>query len=137
MHYEAHAEIAAPPERIWSILTDAPGMASWDSGIERVEGRIARGERITLYSRVSPGRPFKLTVAEFEVPRRMVWRGGMPLGLFTGVRTYTLTPNGPLTSFHMREQFGGLMLPLIRRGMPDLGPSFEQFARGLKAAAEA
>jgi hypothetical protein len=28
------------------------------------------------------------------------------------------------------------MLPLIWRSMPDLGPSFEQFARGLKARAE-
>lgn len=137
MHYEAHAEITAAPERIWRILTDASGMTSWDSGIERIEGRIAAGERITLYSQVNPGRPFKLTVAEFDEPHRMVWRGGMPLGLFTGVRTYTLTPNGPVTSFHMREAFNGLMVPLIKRGMPDLGPSFQQFARGLKAAAEA
>lgn len=137
MHYEAQAEIAAPAERIWSILTDAPRIASWDSGVERVEGRIAPGEHLTLYSRVSPGRPFKLTVAEFDAPRRMVWRGGMPLGLFTGTRTFTLTPNGPFTSFRMREEFSGLMLPLIKRGIPDLGPSFDQFARGLKAAAEA
>ena len=136
MHYEARIEISAPPARIWRILTDAAGITSWDSGIDRIDGRIAPGERITLYSRVSPGRPFKLTVAEFEEPHRMVWRGGMPLGLFTGVRTYTLTPRGPFTSFAMREEFSGLMLPLIRGGMPDLGPSFQQFARGLKAAAE-
>ena len=53
----------------------------------------------------------------------------MPLGLFRGVRTFTLAPeaNGT-TRFHMREEYTGPMLPLIWRSMPDLGPSFEQFA---------
>jgi hypothetical protein len=31
----------------------------------------------------------------------------------------------------MREEFTGLMLPMIWKSMPDLGPSFEQFASGL------
>ena len=36
----------------------------------------------------------------------------------------------------MREEYRGPLLPLIWRSMPDLGPSFEQFARGLKRRAE-
>jgi hypothetical protein len=36
----------------------------------------------------------------------------------------------------MREEYSGPMLPLIWRSMPDLGPWFPQFARGLKAKAE-
>ncbi len=137
MHYEAGATIAASPSHIWSILTDAAGIPQWDSGIERIEGRIAPGERITVYSAVNPGRAFPLRVAEWTEARRMVWSGGMPLGLFCGVRTYTLTPAGAETTFTMREEFSGPLLPLIARSMPDLGPSFEQFARGLKARAEA
>jgi hypothetical protein len=31
---------------------------------------------------------------------------------------------------------GGMPLPLIWRSMPDLGPSFRQFANGLKERAE-
>jgi hypothetical protein len=42
----------------------------------------------------------------------MTWSGGMPLGLFRGVRT------------------------LIWRSMPDLGPSFRQFADGLMERVE-
>lgn len=61
----------------------------------------------------------------------------MPLGLFKGVRTYSLDPEGDGTRFTMREEYTGPMLPLIWRSMPDLGPSFEQFARGLKTRAEA
>jgi hypothetical protein len=67
----------------------------------------------------------------------MTWTGGMPLGLFKGVRTFTLTPDGDgKTRFHAREEFTGVMLPLIWRSMPDLAPSFEQFAQGLKQRAE-
>ena len=62
----------------------------------------------------------------------------MPLGLFRGVRTFALTPeDGGATRFTMREEYSGPMLPLIWRSMPDLQPSFDQFAAGLKARAEA
>jgi hypothetical protein len=37
----------------------------------------------------------------------------------------------------MREEYSGPMLPLIWRSMPDLQPSFDKFAAGLKARAEA
>gem|GEM_PF-4677703 len=60
----------------------------------------------------------------------------MPLGLFTGVRTFTLEPAGTATRVHVREEYTGPMLPLIWRSMPDLGPSFRQFANGLKQRAE-
>jgi hypothetical protein len=67
----------------------------------------------------------------------MVWRGGMPLGLFTGTRTYVLTqlPDGKL-KFEMTEIFKGLMAPLIMRSIPDLQPAFDEFAQCLKTAAE-
>ena len=62
--------------------------------MERVNGRIAPGEKITVRSRANPGRAFPVKVTEFDPGRRMTWSGGMPLGLFKGVRTFTLAP-GP------------------------------------------
>ncbi|MEA2133361.1 MAG: hypothetical protein QOC68_1270 [Solirubrobacteraceae bacterium] len=134
--YDAAATIEAPPETIWAILTDAPAYAEWDSGVERVEGRIAPGEKIKVVSEANPGRAFPVKVTAFEPARAMTWSGGMPLGLFKGVRTFALTPDGATTRFTMREEYSGPMLGLIWRSMPDLGPSFEQFARGLKQRAE-
>jgi hypothetical protein len=135
--YEASSTIAARPEQIWSILTDGAGYSTWDSGIDRVEGRIAPGETIKLYVKVNPGRAFPVKVTEFKPGESMVFSGGMPLGLFKGVRTYTLTPQGNgTTRFKMREEYSGPMLPMIWRSMPDLGPSFNQFANGLKQQAE-
>jgi hypothetical protein len=135
--YESSATIDASPDAIWAILTDAPAYAAWDSGVERVEGTIAPGETIKVRSQANPGRAFPVKVTDYRPGERMTWTGGMPLGLFKGVRTFTLTPDGSgPTRFHIREEYTGPLLPLIWRSMPDLGPSFEQFALGLKARAE-
>jgi hypothetical protein len=134
--YEASATIAADPDAVWAILVDGPGYASWDSGVERVEGTIAPGETIRVFSAVNPGRAFPVKVSDFQPPRSMTWSGGMPLGVFRGVRTFSLTPEDGGTRFTMREEYTGPLLPLIWRSMPDLGPSFRQFADGLKARAE-
>ncbi len=136
-HYETTATIAATPEAVWSVLTDASAWPSWDSGVTAVDGRIAEGEKVTVRTEVSPGRAFPVTVTALEAPRRMVFRGGMPLGLFRGERTYTLTPSdGGATTFRMREEYTGPMLGLIWKSMPDLQPSFDRFATGLKQRVE-
>jgi hypothetical protein len=136
--FEATSEIAAGPEAVWAILVDGARYTDWDSGVERVEGRIAPGEKITVYSKVAPGRAFPVKVTEPAPGRVMQWSGGMPLGLFKGVRTFTLSPQEDgATRFTVREEYTGPLLPMIWRSMPDLGPSFRQFADGLKQRAEA
>jgi hypothetical protein len=136
--YEAVADIVAGPDAVWAILIDAPGYTGWDSGVIGIDGRIAPGETIKVHSSANPGRTFPVKVTEFSPGQRMVWSGGMPLGLFKGVRTYTLSP-GPtgVTKFTMREEYTGPLLPMIWKSIPDLEPSFQQFAKGLKARAEA
>jgi hypothetical protein len=104
--------------------------------VVRVEGRIALGEKIKVISEANPGRAFPVKVTEFTPGAGMTWAGGMPLGLFKGVRAFTLTPEGGGTRFTMREVYSGPLLPLIWRSMPDLGPSFTQFADGLKTRVE-
>jgi uncharacterized protein YndB with AHSA1/START domain len=135
-YYEATADIAAPPDRVWAVLVDGAGWSSWDSGVTAVEGRIDEGEKVTIRSEVSPGRAFPVTVTGFDAPRRLEFSGGMPLGLFRGVRTYTLTPSAGGTAFRMREEYTGPLLGLIWRSMPDLQPSFDRFAAGLRRRVE-
>jgi hypothetical protein len=135
-HYESTELIDARPEAIWAILTDGPGYSTWDSGVIRVEGAIAPQAKIKVLSEADPERAFPVKVTEFAPGERMVWSGGMPLGLFKGVRTFRLVQEGAATRFSMREEYSGPMLPLIWRSMPDLQPFFEQFASGLKARAE-
>jgi hypothetical protein len=129
--------INARSDAIWSILTDAPRYPDWDTGVERIEGRIASGEKIKVFSKLSPGRAFPIKVTEIEPGRGMKWSSGMPLGLFKGERTFRLTPQADgQTEFFMEEIFSGVLLPLIGRSLPDFGPIFEQFAADLKRRAE-
>lgn len=106
-----------------------------DSSILRVEGTPALGGLVTVHARV--GRAFPLEVVEFVPAQRMVLSGGMPLGLFKGLRTYSLTPgpDGSVT-FDMNEVYTGFLAPLITRSIPDLQPSFDEFARNLKKQSE-
>jgi hypothetical protein len=135
--FSASTTIEASPESIWAILTDAPAYPEWDPGVDRIEGRIAPGEKITAFTKLSPGRAFPVKVTEFVPGRKMTWTGGMPLGLFKGERTFTLAPHGNgAIEFTLREVFSGPLLPLIGRSLPDLTSSFEQFAAGLKSRAE-
>ncbi|WP_375387448.1 SRPBCC family protein [uncultured Amnibacterium sp.] len=132
---EAEIVVPAPPESVWKVLVDAGSWPIWDSGVEHVDGRIALGERITIRSSAAPGRGFPVTVTTFDSPRTLVLSGGMPLGLFRGVRTYTLAAEPGGTRFRMREEYTGVMLPMIWRSMPDLQPSFDRFAAGIAARA--
>ncbi len=118
-------------------MTDATAYPGWNSTVERVAGRIAPGETITVYAKAAPGRAFPVRITGFTPEKDMIWTGGMPLGLFRGTRTFTLTPHGDDTvQFSMREEFSGLLAPLITRSIPDLQPTFDTFAADLKRRAE-
>lgn len=136
MEYSAAANINASPETVWALLTNASEYPEWNPTVVRVEGDIALGQKLKVFATVSPERAFPVQVAELVPNERMIWRGGMPLGLFKGVRTFTLTPAGEGTAFSMHEVWSGPMLGLIKRSMPDLQPSFDEFARSLKLRAE-
>src|SRR4051794_1880881 len=108
--FAATTSIQAARERIWSILTDASRYPEWNPTVDKVVGRIAPGERIAVHVKMNPGRAFPVTVETFDPPRRMVWRGGMPLGLFVGERVFELVPRADgVVQFSMREQFTGLL----------------------------
>ena len=128
--------IQASPEKIWALLTDAAGFPRWNSTVTSIEGEIAEGQILKLRVPTAQGRVFKPRVSRVERARSMIWSDGMA-PMFKGVRTFALTPNGDgSTEFSMREEFSGLMLPMIKRSLPDFAPVFEAYAEDLKRAAE-
>ena len=128
--------IAAPADKIWALLTNSSGYRDWNPSIVSLDGQIAPGAKIALVSTINPKRTFKLEVTELNRPTRMVWSSGMPFGLFTGRRTFTLTERGGSSEFSMTEAFTGPLAGLITRAIPDMTESFNQFADGLKTASE-
>ena len=134
--YTVTRDITAAPQVVWDLLTDPSSYQEWNPAVLSIEGAMSPGGTIRLVSIASPERTFSLTVAAMQAPVSMVWSDGMPLGLFRGVRTYRLDPAGSGTAFSMTEEFSGPLAGLITKAIPDLTESFNQFADGLKAAAE-
>jgi hypothetical protein len=135
--YEAAARIDASPEEVWGLLVDVGGWRDWDSGVDRVEGRVALGEKLTLYATMIRSRPFEVAVTEIRPREVMRWRGGLPLGLAVIERTYTLdAQEDGGTLLTVREDHTGPLAVLLARSTPDLNPSFRYFCEGLKARAE-
>ena len=134
--YEAETTIDASATAVWDVLVDLGRYPQWDSGITKTEGTIAARSKIKIWTEVTPERPFPLDVDALDAPTKMVWSGGLPLGLFKGVRTFTLEPQGDRTHVRVREEYTGPLLGLIWRTMPDLQPSFDQFVAGLRAEVE-
>jgi hypothetical protein len=129
-------DIRAAPERIWALLTNAADLPRWNTTVTRLTGTIAAGERLALEVPIAPGRVFKPKVAQLEASRVMVWRDGFA-PMFQGERTFALEPRGDgVTRFSMVEEFRGIMLPMIKRSLPDFGPAFETYAADLKREAE-
>lgn len=128
--------VQASPARIWALLTNAADFPRWNSTVTRITGPIERGARLALEVPAAPGRTFKPKVIQLQPERMMVWSDGFA-PMFKGVRTFTLTPGDDgSTAFSMVEVISGLMLPMIRRTLPDFGPIFDTYAADLKREAE-
>lgn len=130
-------EIAATPEVIWALLTDAARIPAWNSTVTSIEGSIELGARLALKVPLAPTRTFKPKVTRFAAGEEMIWSEGFA-PMFRGVRTFTLTPTARgTTEFAMTEVLSGAMLPMIRKTLPDFAPAFATYAADLKRAAEA
>jgi hypothetical protein len=135
LDYSVAIQIAAPPDVVWGVLTDASAYTKWNSTLVKFDGSIAKDQMISLVPKIATDQTFKLKVSEFDAPKHMVWEDGGKA--FAGVRTFTLTPANGGTAFAMSETLSGRMLPMIEPKLPDFTVDFNGFAADLKKAAEA
>lgn len=133
--FSAEVDINGSAEDIWKILVDAASYSSWDPSMNSIDGKIGLGEKLVLHTTLSK-RAFTVSVTELSHASRMIWKSGLPLGLFKGVRTFELTPGSDSVHFKLQEVFTGPLSPLFGRMIPDLNPSFLKFVQGLKAEVE-
>lgn len=128
--------IAATPERVWQVLTDFPAHGEWNPFMRSISGRPDVGEQLEVVI-TPPGRTastFRPTVTAAEPGHRLEWLGHLRFrGLFDGRHAFelTATEDGSTLLVH-REQFTGLLVPLVWRWME--GPTaegFEQFNQAL------
>ena len=99
---------------------------------------MALDEKITARVKVGGGaiRTVSMRVTMFDAPSRMQWTGGLPLGLFVGVRTFTVTPRFDGAEFRMHLKMSGPLASMILKSVGDRQPEIDTFAAALRARAE-
>ncbi|HEX9089386.1 MAG TPA: SRPBCC domain-containing protein [Arthrobacter sp.] len=134
-YFEAETLINAGDSTVWEIITDGGNFTVWDSGITRIDGELRNGGTIRVRTRTGGNRTFRLRVQ--QIPGEvMTWTGGLPWGLFKGVRTFTLTPHGGMTHLRVREEFTGPLLVPLWNTVPDLERAFTDYVSAVKKRAE-
>ena len=134
--FEASVTIDKPAAEVWSVLVNTPAWPEWDPHCDRIEGKVAVGEKLAAFTKLAPGRGFSVKVAEMVENERMVWSSKMPFGLFAAERTFELVEERGRTRFTTREVMKGPMLALIGKSIPNLDGPFADFAAGLKRRVE-
>jgi hypothetical protein len=134
-------EIAASPDRVWSILTDFPSYPAWNPFVRRISGSSIKGTRLEAHLQPPGGRgmTFRPTVLAAEPGRELRWLGHLGVsGLFDGEHRFQIEPLGDdRVRFVQEEHFSGLLTPLILRKIGNstlLG--FAAMNEALKARAE-
>ncbi len=134
----ASLTIHAPVERIWAILVDISAWHAWDANFIKVEGSVALGAEVRIFSTLFPDRAVSVEVTELTPTIRMTWTSTLAAGGCTGVHTYILIPKSAGdVEFVTYEYFSGPLVATIETSIPDMTDSFNQFAAGLKRRAEA
>ena len=139
-HIDTQIRIAAPPARVWQVLTDFARYPEWNPFIIAVRGKAQPMERIEVCIRMPGQREhrFKPVVLQATPERALRWLGrvGLP-GIFDGEHGFFLEAEGAGTRFRQTESFQGFLVPLLWR---DVGPAasagFEAMNAALKARAE-
>jgi hypothetical protein len=132
--------IAAPPQRVWQVLTDLAAYAEWNPFVVHATGTAEVGNRLTLRLRPAVGRETTVrpTVTAARAGAELRWLGrlGMP-GVLDADHHFVLEPDGDGTRLVQQEHFGGLLVPLVARTL-DRGtlPAFVMMNEALKRRAE-
>ncbi len=132
------AAIRAPADYVWRILTDAAHYSAWNPEIVGVSGEFAQNAIIRAKVKIGSGaiRDVPLRVTVFDPPKRMEWLGGMPLGLFTGLRIFSVAAVDGGADFRMIVQMSGLLSGAMVKAVGDRQAEIDGFSAGLKVYAE-
>lgn len=133
-------EIAAPADVVWEILSDISAYPSWNPFMTRVDGRLAKGERLTVTIAPPGSKPqtFKPTVTSVEAGHKIEWLGRLLMpGIFDGAHHLTVEAVSPTTSrFTQSEDFTGVLVPLFGSLMGNTEAGFAAMNRALATRAE-
>ena len=134
-------EIAAPPTKVWNILTDFDNWKNWNPIINQASGTASLGSELSMTMRGEDGKDgpkYMPIVTNFEDPKFFRWRAKMMAGfIFTNDKVFELEETGAGTRLIHKELFSGMMVPMMwskfDEGVP---PMLKSMNDALKRKAE-
>lgn len=133
-------QISAPPEDVWEILTDFEAYGEWNPFITSLQGHVITGNRLTVSISPPHGKAmvFKPTVKSVIHNKEFRWLGNVLLpGIFDGEHIFTLQANDSGCLFRQKENFSGLLVPLLWKSMKaNVQQGFEEMNKALKKRVE-
>jgi len=137
---DTEIHIAAPPARVWQVLTDFAAYPDWNPFLIAVQGRAEPMTHLEVRIRMPDRREhvFKPVVLQATPERALRWLGrvGLP-GVFDGEHGFFLEAEGAGTRFRQTESFQGFLVPLLWRQVgPATTAGFAAMNAALKARAE-
>lgn len=134
-------EIDAPPDRVWSVLTDFDSFPDWNPFIRSARGEVEPGAKLEVRIEPPGGRAmtFKPTVLVAEPGRELRWLGRLLLpGLFDGEHIFRIEPlESGRSRFGQAERFSGVLVPLFGKTLEQTRRGFEAMNEALRRRAEA
>jgi uncharacterized protein YndB with AHSA1/START domain len=142
---EAVTDIAAPPMRVWEVLTDFRDYPRWTTYIQEVSGRAEVGTKVKVVLGPPDRKPYVVDcpVLEATPGARLAWAAVIPGAawlphfIYTGTHEFVLTePTSGTTRLTHREHFSGLLTSLTKEGPAGGDEGFKAFNQALKRQAE-
>ena len=139
-HYTKSIEIAAPPGRVWAVMTDVERWPEWTPSMTSVtrldDGPLVVGSRARVKQPKLSSALFTVTdVTDTAARRSFTWRMSAP-GV-RGVATHVVEPAGAGARATLSVEFAGPLGGLVARlygGLTERYLALE--AEGLKRRAE-
>jgi hypothetical protein len=139
---ELSQDIAAPPDRVWDVLTAFREYDEWNPVITRMRATLSAHTPVSFVIAVG-GRELKIKAEMLNVEhgRELRWHGPtawLLARLFHGEHYVRVEPAGVGKSRLIHgERFGGASVPLLWRRMKrDLEKAYGEMNRAVKARAE-
>jgi uncharacterized protein YndB with AHSA1/START domain len=106
------AQFDQPPQRVYDVIADVGGYASWLEGVARIEMLESADGKVRFREHTTSG-PVTMEVEEARPPSRFVTRIADPDQPFGGTWTFEITEDGASTRVTITER-GEVYNPIFR-----------------------
>lgn len=132
-------EIAAPPERVWEVVTDLASYADWNPVMRWMKGdaRLDGTLRFRIDIGGLPPLVLSARVCAYTPLRELAWTGG-PAAVFNGMHYLRLAPvdGGRTLLVHGEDFRGALVRGTFRRFvLPRITQSYDEMNRAIATRA--